>query len=55
MRKLRSQVQEKAFHRKTTAMKDIENVRAIKVSALRNVMEDSDEIQVNPDNDLYSL
>lgn len=57
MRKLRPQIQEIAFHRKTTAMKGIENVRAIKVSALGNVMKNSDKTQVNPNdpNDILYL
>jgi len=45
VRQLRSQIQKKAFHRKTTAMK--KKVRATKVSALKNVIENSDKTQVN--------
>jgi len=47
VRQLRSQIQKKAFHRKTTAVK--KKVRATKVSALKNVMENSDKTQVNSD------
>ncbi|XP_011173384.1 uncharacterized protein LOC105205655 isoform X2 [Solenopsis invicta] len=45
VRKLRLQIQKKAFHRKTTAMRDIENVCAAKVSALENAIENSEKTQ----------
>ncbi|XP_029672292.1 zinc finger protein 800 isoform X2 [Formica exsecta] len=46
VRKLRSHIQEKAFHRETTVMEGLENVRAIKASALDNItMKNSDKTQ----------
>ncbi|KAL6268408.1 hypothetical protein P5V15_001543 [Pogonomyrmex californicus] len=43
IRKLRPQVQEKAFHKETTAMK--ENVRATKIAVLENVIKNYDKTQ----------
>ncbi|XP_024879049.1 uncharacterized protein LOC112459250 [Temnothorax curvispinosus] len=45
VRKLKSEVQRKAFHRKTTMTKNKKNNHAAKVSALKNVMENSDKTQ----------
>lgn len=52
MRNLKPLIQEKAFHRKASAMKDIKNVRAAEVSAA-NVVEDSDKTQVSSNNIFY--
>lgn len=48
MRKLRSHIQERAFHRETTVMEGLENARATKAFALENAtMKNSDNTQVN--------
>lgn len=47
VRKLRLQIQEKAFHRKTVAISDIKSVRTAKVPALKNVKENNEKTQVN--------
>ncbi|XP_050447123.1 zinc finger protein 800 [Cataglyphis hispanica] len=46
VRKLRSHIQEKAFHRETTITEGLENVRATKTSVLENVtMKNNDKTQ----------
>ncbi|XP_070163187.1 zinc finger protein 800 isoform X2 [Polyergus mexicanus] len=46
VRKLRSHIQEKAFHKETAVMEGLENVCAIKASALDNItMKNSDKTQ----------
>lgn len=52
MRKLRLQIQEKAFHRRPIAMSDRKNAAKVcfEKSALRNIKENNDKNQVKSDN-----